>query len=198
MRNTEVSSARNCTRYSACKGVFMAAIRKIANVYGAVEKWTLIVMMGVLVIVIFAQVFTRYVMGNALYWSEELGRFIFVWMSWLGVSAGLKEKEHIQVKLFPAALNKRGFLKSEKVVYLIVDILWFITSIVVMFYGLQIIAGQFATGVYGASTGIPMWIAYLCIPASAVPICLRLIGEIIISARYIVIGPSEGKEVANG
>lgn len=176
----------------------METLRKIVNAYNNFEKWTLIVMVGVLVIIIFAQVFTRYVMGHALYWSEELGKFIFVWMSWLGVSAGIKEKEHIQVKLFPALLHKKGLFKSEQVVYILINTLWFITSVVVLIYGLGIIEGQMQTGVYGASTGIPMWIAYLCIPVSAVVVCLRLIGEIIVNVSEIALCSSKDLEASNG
>ena len=59
----------------------MSTIKRILNGYDLIEKWFLIIMTAVMVIVIFAQVFTRYVMGNSLYWSEELGKFIFVWIS---------------------------------------------------------------------------------------------------------------------
>lgn len=164
----------------------METVRKIADGYAKLEKWVLIAMMACLVIVIFAQVFTRYVMGQALYWSEELGKFVFVWMSWLGVSAGLKEKEHIQVKLFPGALHAKGCLKAEKLVYIIISIAWFITSLAVLWYGSEIVLNQMETGVYGASTQIPMWIAYLCIPVSALSVCLRLVFEAITDASDLI------------
>ena len=61
----------------------MKTIRKIVSGYDFIEKWVLIVLTLIMVIVIAAQVFTRYVLGDALYWSEELGKFIFVWISWL-------------------------------------------------------------------------------------------------------------------
>ena len=164
----------------------MDALKKIAGGYNAFEKWCLIIMTAVLVVVIFAQVFTRYVLGNALYWSEELGKFIFVWLSWFGVSAGLKDKEHIQVKMFPDMLHGKGLFKTEKADYIVIDLLWFLTSIVVLFYGWEIVQGQMQTGVYGASTGIPKWIAYLCIPLSAAVVCLRLVGEVIINAGELL------------
>lgn len=153
-------------------------LKKIIGAYNNIEKWTLVVMAGLLVIVIFSQVFTRYIMGHALYWSEELGKFIFVWMSWLGVSAGLREGEHIQVRLLPDGLHKKGLYKTEKIVLIFISVAWFFTSIIVAYYGMHIVKGQLGTGVYGASTSIPMWIPYLCVPFSATIVCLRLLGEV--------------------
>jgi len=172
----------------------MEKLRSFVRAYNNFEKWTLIVMMGLLVVVIFAQVFTRYVMGQALFWSEEFGKFLFVWMSWLGVSAGLNEKEHIQVKLFPNALRNRGKLRSEKAVYILVDALWFFTSILMVVYGWEIISGQLETGVYGAATRIPMWIPYLSVPVSGVLVCLKLTGEIYTYTWEIIKGPQAIKE----
>jgi TRAP-type C4-dicarboxylate transport system permease small subunit len=164
----------------------METFKKIVKSYDAIEMKFLIFVMAILVVVTFAQVFTRYVMGAALFWSEELAKYLFVWISWLGVSAGLKEKEHIQVKLLPEALHAKGHLKTEKGLLILIDLLWFITSIVVLYYGFIIVAGQMETGVYGPSTGIPMWINYLCVPVRAVIVCLRLIGGMIVNSYELV------------
>jgi TRAP-type C4-dicarboxylate transport system permease small subunit len=88
----------------------METVRKIVKGYDAVEKTFLIILMGVLVVITFAQVFMRYALAHPLFWSEELAKYIFVWMSWLGVSAGLKSKEHIQVKILPDSLSAKGHL----------------------------------------------------------------------------------------
>ncbi len=175
----------------------MNFIKKFADNYNNIEKWILITMTIVMVIVIFSQVFTRYVMGNALYWSEELGKFIFVWISWLGVSAGMKEKEHIQVLMIHTALFKKGCKKTVKVLEILVSVLWFITSIIICIHGSQIVGMQMETGVYGASTQLPMWIAYLCVPVSAAVVCIRLISQSVKDIGDLIrLYSGKGKEVA--
>jgi TRAP-type C4-dicarboxylate transport system permease small subunit len=146
-------------------------------------------------------------MGQALFWAEELGKFIFVWVSWIGVSAGLKQKDHIQVKIFPNSLRNKGKYKAEAVVYIIIDLLWFLTSILVVIYGFSVVSGQYVAGVYGSATSVPMWLAYLCIPLSGVLVCLRLIGELVTYTDVLCNGkilktrrspedePKENKEV---
>lgn len=169
----------------------MEIIKKIGDRYNAVERWALILMMVVLVSVIFAQVFSRYVLGTALYWSEELGKFVFVWLSWFGVSAGIHEKEHIQIKLFPDLLHSKGLFKSEAVTYIVIDLLWILTNVIVAYFGILIIQGQLQTGVYGASTRIPMWIAYLCVPLSAGLCSIRLIASMVGRAKVLFSGETE-------
>jgi C4-dicarboxylate transporter DctQ subunit len=176
----------------------MDSLKKLFRYYNELEKWVLIVLTVVMVIVIFGQVFTRYVLGNALYWSEELGKFIFVWISWLGVSAGMKEKEHIQVLMVHSSLARKGHKKTVKVLEIIVSVIWFFTSIVVLYHGYNIVVMQFQGGVYGASTLIPMWIPYLCIPLSALVVCIRLIVQAIVDTRELArLFTAGSREVSN-
>ena len=49
----------------------------------------------VLVVVTFAQVVFRYLIGYSLYWSEEAARYLFVWISFLGSVMALQKGVHI-------------------------------------------------------------------------------------------------------
>lgn len=173
----------------------MNNFEKFAKGYDMVEKVILIGMFAVLVVVIFAQVVSRYIFGNALSWSEELGRFIFVWMSWLGVSAGMKEGEHIQVKILPNFLHDKGWLNAERGLYIFIDLVWFLTSLVVVYYGIDIVQQQMGMGVFAVATHIPMWIIYLCIPLCSVIVCLRLVAQMTGNVIAIIKSKSNKKGV---
>jgi len=56
-------------------------------------------MLTVMIIVIIVQVFSRQIFSYTPSWSEELSRVLFVWVSFLGISYGFKEKLHIGVGL---------------------------------------------------------------------------------------------------
>lgn len=173
----------------------MKFIGKFAEKYDKIEKVILIAMFAVLVAVIFMQVVSRYVFHNAISWSEELGRFIFVWMSWLGVSAGMKEGEHIQVKILPNYFKEKGWVNAERGLYIFIDLIWFLTSLVVVYYGFDIVGQQMAMGVFAVATKIPMWIIYLCIPICSIIVCLRLVGQMVNNAIAIVKDKSKKKGV---
>ena len=51
----------------------------------------------VMVISILLQVFFRYVMNAPLYWSEEIARYAFVWLVFIGAAIASKRGSHIGV-----------------------------------------------------------------------------------------------------
>ena len=53
-----------------------------------------------IVVVITAQIIWRYVFNNSLSWSEELSRFLFAWLIFVGAALAVRENTHIKVDLF--------------------------------------------------------------------------------------------------
>ena len=54
--------------------------------------------LGILMIgVVAAQVFFRYVLNHSLFWSEELARYILVWLTFLGASVAYRRGVHPRV-----------------------------------------------------------------------------------------------------
>ena len=66
----------------------------------------LALILGSLVVIMFIQVFCRYVLNNSLSWSEELTKYLFVWMTFLGGALCLRDKIHIGVDYFVSFLPK--------------------------------------------------------------------------------------------
>ena len=77
----------------------------------AVAKALIIVISVVMIVVTLAQVVFRYVVAAPLPWSEELARYCFVWIVFLGGAVGLSRGIHLGVDLFvntlPARLRRR-------------------------------------------------------------------------------------------
>ena len=61
------------------------------------ERYILFLLSAIMVVVIFIQVFMRYVMSNSLSWSEELARYCFIWLIYIGISYAVKHHRHIKV-----------------------------------------------------------------------------------------------------
>ena len=65
---------------------------------------------AVLSVVVLLQVFFRYVFNYPLAWSEELSRFLLVWVVLLGAAIGIKRKSHFSIdivfKKFPQKVQK--------------------------------------------------------------------------------------------
>lgn len=111
-------------------------------------------------LVVAVQVFCRYVLNYSLFWSEELARYLLVWLSFLGASVAYYRRAHpgidVVVTLLPDPLKR-----SVAVGIHIVSLAFF--SIMV-WYGCQFsyfVRLQITPALY-----LPRWIVYVIIPVS--------------------------------
>jgi len=61
---------------------------------GRLESVLLAAMVATITAVTFAQVFTRYVTADPLIWTEEVARYLFVWITLIGAAAGVRAHAH--------------------------------------------------------------------------------------------------------
>jgi TRAP-type C4-dicarboxylate transport system permease small subunit len=83
---------------------FLGVYRGLLRGIGRAEQGVAIVMMATMVVCIFAQVVSRYLLGQPLVWVEELSTYAFVWGAFVGAAVGLKHGRHIRILSFVAAL----------------------------------------------------------------------------------------------
>ena len=98
-------------------------------------EWIVSGMLIVMVIVVFLQVIFRFIIMSSLSWSEELARYLLVWISFLGASIGVKRKAHIGVEAVTTFLPER----IKKVVALIATLSAMIFFTVVIIWGYKIL-----------------------------------------------------------
>jgi TRAP-type C4-dicarboxylate transport system permease small subunit len=56
-----------------------------------------VLILVVLLAVVGVQIFARYVLNHSLYWSEELARYLFIYLVFLGAAVALRRDGHIRV-----------------------------------------------------------------------------------------------------
>lgn len=62
-------------------------------------------LMGV-VLFMFLNVFYRYVLKESNVWAEEITRFLFIWMVFVGLSYGVKHNSHLRVSIIETFFPK--------------------------------------------------------------------------------------------
>lgn len=91
----------------------------------------LILAVLVLVLDVLWGVFTRYTMGEQAKWSEELARFLLIWVSLLGAAVAFGEKAHLGVDYFVGLLHP----KSQKLLTVFGQVLILIFAVTIFIYG---------------------------------------------------------------
>ena len=157
------------------------SIQKVDKCLSMIENAVIILGLSAMFLILLAQVIMRYVFSRPLTWSEEAARFIFVYVSFIGISYAYRQKGHIRmevvVNLFPQAV-RRGL---EVLINLgTIALFCYMISFSFRFIGIQ-------AGVKATATHIPMSIVYTALPLGMALSCVRLL----ISSLRIVWGEEE-------
>lgn len=74
----------------------------------SLEEFLMVASLVLMTVIMGVQVFSRYVLGASLSWSEELTRYIFVWAGFLSVSYCTRKCVSIKIEQFVAMFPRRG------------------------------------------------------------------------------------------
>lgn len=73
-----------------------------------------------IVLLTLVQVFFRYVLNNALSWSEELTRIAFIWMTFITGAVAINQRRHLRIDTFINLLPERGRLIIDLAVHALI------------------------------------------------------------------------------
>ncbi len=107
---------------------------RLCYLYNHLEEIILVTLFVLMVAVIFIQIIMRYVFNNSLSWSEELGRFVFEWLTWIGLSLGARVGQHIRISLLVDRLPSNAAQTANIISEIIVIIICGLT----IYYGVEL------------------------------------------------------------
>lgn len=113
------------------------------------------------------QVFFRYVLNHSLFWSEEVGRILLVWITFLGATVAYRRKAHVGIDVLVRRLAPDTQRTLERLL-LAASSLFFLVLIT---FGVQFI--RFIAYQKTAALGLPMGLPYTVIPLSGVIFCVH-------------------------
>ncbi len=115
-----------------------------------------------IVVVTFGQVVLRYVFKSPVFWAEEVARYAFIWMSFIGAAVAIALDAHANISFVLNALPH----KARKVVQAIGRVLSIAFFAVVGYSALRIAVS--AASDRSPALGLPMSAVYLALPFASV------------------------------
>lgn len=137
------------------------------------EEWFVVYTLALMTILILLQVIMRYVFSNSLSWSEELARYMFLWLSWIGASYAVREHSHLRVEMFANLFKDKKRIVFEILVY----IGWAIFTVFLAYQGFRATAFLFDSGQLSSAMEMPMYIPYASVPVGCALMVYRLFAE---------------------
>ncbi len=120
------------------------------------------------------QVAGRYVFGHAPGWSEELSRYLMLWVTMLGAAAALRSGGHLSVTALVDSLGARG----------VAVVLALRDAVVVIAAGLLAWQGFWFAELNGAQESAAMEIP-MTVPYGALPVGAALIVVMVVLSRML-------------
>lgn len=71
-------------------------------------EWVLVVMFGIMAILVFGNVVLRYGFNSGIVFSEEVSRFLFMWLTLIGALIVMKDHGHLGMNSLVSRLGERG------------------------------------------------------------------------------------------
>jgi TRAP-type C4-dicarboxylate transport system permease small subunit len=115
-------------------------------------------LLALMVIMILAQVFFRYVLNDSLTSTEELSKFAMVWIACLVAPWAYREDLNVSIEMFHEALPAL----PKRIAEVIITLLIMLISAIFFLQSISFVAGGMT--ITAASVDIKLWIFYLCIP----------------------------------
>lgn len=135
--------------------------------------WAVCILMTLMLIVMSAQVIWRYVFNDPIYWSEELARYLFVWLTFLSAAMAFRDHRHMAIDLIQPFLSPVALRWQQAI----------ITGILAVFFLLVLVIAPEILHITldqpSASLSIPIALVYLSFPASIFLMLLYLIMDLV-------------------
>jgi TRAP-type C4-dicarboxylate transport system permease small subunit len=132
-------------------------------------KYVCAILISALVGIIFLQVLFRFVLEHPFAWAEEIGRFIFIWVSILGAVVGVETKAHFRIDIVPNRLSSR----HKSILDLLLRGVIIIFALIFTFKGIDLTV--ISTSQFSPSLELPLSYIFVILPIGFTIICFFLL-----------------------
>jgi TRAP-type C4-dicarboxylate transport system permease small subunit len=94
------------------------------------ERWLLLMFYVMLVGTMFIEVVRREVFSYSSIWGEEIVRYCFIYLAWIGAAAAVKERGHIRIDVIMNYISPR----AKALLYIFGDIVMFIVALIALYW----------------------------------------------------------------
>ena len=124
-----------------------------------------VVVMIALVFCVVCQVFSRYVLNQPSTLTDELARFLMIWVGLLGAAYTVGAQRHLAIDLLTLMLSSR----KQALLSVIINLLIFLfAGSVIVTGGVKLIEKTLSTAQVSAAMQIPMGYVYLILPLTGI------------------------------
>ena len=140
-------------------------MQSLAKFVDMALRTLLVVLVVALVSSVAWQVMSRYLLSDPSPWTEELARFLLIWIGMLGASLAFRERAHLGLELLPAKLEG---MSASVLRYFTLAVIAFFAATVLIAGGGNLVSLTWELRQYSAVLGMPIAWVYSVVPLTGV------------------------------
>ena len=145
----------------------MSGINKVYDGFNKINEWFIIFLMALMCLDLLAQVVCLYVFGYPLTWSEELARYIFVWMALLG--SAWCGRGHIHVRM--TAVTSKFPMSLQRIQMIAISVVCAATCFILFPHACSIFVAQ--SKIKAVTLGVRLGIEYIAAPVGIMMMAIQ-------------------------
>ncbi len=106
------------------------------------ERWALLVFYTMLVATMAIEVIRREALANSSIWGEEIVRYAFIYLAWIGAAAAVKDRGHIRIDVLFHYVSPR----IKALLYIFGDLVMFVIAVIALYWSFETVAVSWKFG----------------------------------------------------
>jgi len=134
------------------------------------ERWALLSFYVMLVVTMSVEVLRREIFAYSSIWGEEIVRYSFIYLAWIGAAAAVRERAHIRIDVAMHYLGPR----AKAALYIFGDLAMFFVAVVALYYSFEtvMVSAKFGSVSHGLRVSMVWFLA--AVPVGFSLMILRL------------------------
>ena len=100
------------------------------------ERWALLVFYTMLVITMAIEVLRREIFAYSSIWGEEVVRYSFIYLAWIGAAAAVRERAHIRIDVLFHYVPPR----VKALLYILGDLVMMVVAIFALYWSFEMVS----------------------------------------------------------
>ena len=134
------------------------------------ERWMLLVFYVMIVLTMAIEVLRREIFAYSSIWGEEIVRYSFIYLAWIGAAAAVKERVHIRIDVLIHYVGPR----VKALIYIFGDLVMFIIAAIALYWSWETVHVSWKFGSVSHGLRISMVWFFMAVPLGFALMIVRL------------------------
>ena len=151
------------------------------NIDENAERWALLTLYVMLVLTMAIEVLRREIFAYSSIWGEEIVRYSFIYLAWVGAAVAVKERGHIRIDVILNYLGNRG----KALIYIFGDMVMIVVAVIALYWSFETVHVSWKFGSVSHGLRISMVWFLMAVPTGFSLVIWRLIQSLLRDMRSL-------------